>query len=99
MLLDCALEVNFLGFLEGMLVSGMLGIGFASIFFRGRRVYFSQDYMCRVLKNFSDCGICSVSERLRRYFATMELCSESVKGRCDFGNFLSKCRCVSIFSL
>jgi len=43
--------------------------------------------MCRVLKNFGDCGICSVSERLRRYFAAMKLCCESTKGGCDFGNF------------
>ena len=99
MVLDCALEVCFLRVLGGMVVSVMLGNGFVSLSFRGRRVYFSQYYMCRVLKNFSDCGICSVSERLRRYFTTMELCSESVKGRCDFSNFLSKCRCVSVFSL
>jgi len=89
MVLDCVLEVGFLGVLEGMVVSVMLGSGFVSFFFRGRRVYFSQDYMCRVLKNFSDSGICSVSERLRRYFATIKLCSESAKGRCAFSNFLA----------
>ena len=89
MLLDCALEVSFLGVLGGMVVNVMLVSGFVSIFFRGRRVYFSQDYMCCVLKDFSDCGICSLSKRLRRYFTIMKLCSESAKGRCDFGNFLA----------
>ena len=89
MVLDCALEVGFLGFLGGMVLSVMLVGGFA-IFLRGRRrVYFSQDYMCRVLKNFSDCSNCSVSERLRRFSTIMKLCSESAKGRCDFGNFLA----------
>jgi len=73
MVLDCALEVGFLGVLGGMVNSGMLFGGFA-IFLRGRRVYFFQDYMCRLLKNFSDCGICSVREQLRRYFAAMKLC-------------------------
>ena len=99
MLLDCTLEVSFLRVLGGVVVSVMLGSGFVSILFKGRRVYFSQDYMCRVLKNFSDCSICSVSERLRRYFTTMKLCTESAKGRCDFSNLFSKCRRVSVFSL
>jgi len=90
MVLDCVLDVGFLGVFGGMVDSVMLGSGFVSFFFRCRRVYFSQDYMCRVLKNFSDCGICSVSERLQRYFTTMELCSESVKGRCDFGDFFKQ---------
>jgi len=53
--------------------------------------------MCRVLKNFSDCGICSVSEGLWRYSATMKLCGESGEGGCDFGNFFRECRCVGIF--
>jgi len=35
------------------------------------------DYMCRVLKNFRDCCICSVSERLWRCFAAMKMCGES----------------------
>jgi len=99
MLLNCALEVSFFGVLGGMVVSVMLGSGCVSFFFSDRRVYFSQDYMCRLLKNFSDCGICSVSERLRGHFTSMKLCSESAKGRYDFGNFFSKCRCVSVFSL
>jgi len=89
MLLDCALGVSFLGVLRGMVVSVMLGSGVVCFFFRGRRVYFSQDYMCRVLKNFSDYSNCSVSERLRRFSTIMKLCSESAKGRCDFGNFLA----------
>ena len=74
MVLDCALEVGFLRVLGGMVLSVMLVGGFA-IFLRGRRrVYFSQDYMCCVLKDFGDCGICSVSERLRRYFGFLRLC-------------------------
>jgi len=89
MVLDCALEVGFLRVLGGMVISVMLDSGFVNFFLRGRRVYFSQDYMCRGLKTFGDCGICSVSERLRRYFATIKLCSESNKGGCDFGNFLA----------
>ena len=89
MVLDCALEVGFLGVLRGMVISVMLLGGFA-IFLRGRRVYFSQDYMCHVLKNFGDCRICSVSERTWKYFAATKLCSESTKGECDFSNFLRK---------
>ena len=91
MLLDCALEVSFLGVYGGMVVSVMLGSGFVSFFFRSRRVYFPQDYMCRVLKNFNDCSICSVSKRLRRYFNTMKLCTESAKG------CMSKCQNVGRF--
>jgi len=98
MVLDCALELGFSGVLGGMVVRAMLVGGFA-IFFRGRRVYFCQDYMCRASKSFGDCGICSVSERLQGYFAAMKLCSESTKGGCDFGSFFSKCRCVSVLSL
>jgi len=98
MVLGCALEVSFLGVLGGIVVSVMLVGGFA-IFFRGRRVDFSQDYMCSLLKNFGDCGICSVSERLRRYFDALKLCCESIKCGCDFGNIFSKCRCVGVFSL
>jgi len=45
--------------------------------------------MCCVLKNFDDCGICSVSERLRRYIATMKLCGESTKGGYDLATFLA----------
>jgi len=98
MVLNCALEVGFLGVWGGMVVSVMLVGGF-TIFFRCRRVYFSQDYMCRVLKNFGDCGICTVSERSWSYFAAMKLCGESGKGGCNFGNFFKKCRCVGVFSL
>ena len=89
MVLDCGLEVGSLGVLGGMVVSVMLLGGFA-VFFRNRKVNFSQDYMCRVLKNFGDCSICSVSKRLWRYFAGIKLCSESAKGGCDFGNFFRK---------
>jgi len=40
MVLDCALEVGFLGVLGGMVVSVMLDSGFVRFFLRGRRVYF-----------------------------------------------------------
>ena len=36
--------------------------------------------MCRVLKNVRERSIRSVSEGLRIYFTTMELCSESTQG-------------------
>jgi len=58
MVLNCALEVGFVGVLGGMVVSIVLVGGFA-IFFRGRWVYLTQDYVCRVLKHFGDCGIWS----------------------------------------
>ena len=44
MVLDCALEVGFLGGLGGMVVSTML-VGRFGMFLRGRRVYYSQVYM------------------------------------------------------
>jgi len=81
------------------MVVGVILVGAFSILFRGRRVYCSQDYMYCVLKNFGDCYICSVSERLWRYFAAMKLCGESGEGGCDFSNFLREGRCVSIYSL
>ena len=96
-MLDCTLEVSFLGVLGGMVVSGMVGSGFVRYIFRGMRIYFSKDHMCRVLKNFRECSICS--EGLRSYFTTMKWCSESAKGVCDFGYFLGKCRCESVFGL
>jgi hypothetical protein len=51
------------------------------------------------LNFFGDYCICSVSERLWRYFAAMNLCCESGEGGCDFSNFLRDGRCVSVFSL
>ena len=80
MMLDCAFEISFLGFLGGIVVSAMVSSGFVGFMFRGMRIYFSQDYMCRVLKNFRECSICSVSEGLRSYLTTKKLCSESTKG-------------------
>ena len=62
MMLDCTLEVSFLGVLGEMVVIVMVGSGFVGFIFRGMRVYFSQDHMCHVLKNFRECSICSVSE-------------------------------------
>ena len=80
MMLDCTLEVSMLKVLGGMVVSVMVGSGFVGFIFRGMRVYFSQDHMCRVLNNLRECSICSVSEGLRSYFTTMKLCIESTKG-------------------
>jgi len=61
MMLDCTLEVSFLGVLGGMVVSVMVGSGFVGFVFRVMRIYLSQDHMCCVLKNFRECSICSVS--------------------------------------
>ena len=80
MMLDCTLEESFLGVLGGVVVSGMVGSRFVRYIVRGMRIYFSQDHMCRVLKNVRERSIRSVSEGLRSYFTTMELCSESTKG-------------------
>jgi len=79
-MLDFTLEVNFLGVLGGMVVGGMVGSKFVRYIVRGMRIYFSQDHMCRVLKNVRECSICSVSEGLRSYVTTMKLCSELTKG-------------------
>jgi len=57
MMLDCPLEVSFLGVLGGMVVSVMVGSGFVGFIVRGMRVYFFQDHMCRVLKNFRECSM------------------------------------------
>jgi len=55
-MLDCTLEVSFLGVLGGMVVGVMVGSGFVGFIFRGMRVYFSQDHMCRML-SAKDCGV------------------------------------------
>jgi len=89
MVLYSALEVGFLGVLGGMVVSVMLVGGFA-IFLRGRRVYFSQDYMCRMFNSFGDYCICSVSERVWEYFVAMKLCGESCESGCNFSNCLER---------
>jgi len=73
MVLNCELEVGFLGVLRGMVVRAIL-VGGCIIFLRVGRVYFAQDYMCSVLQDFGNCGICSVSEGLRKYFAVIKLC-------------------------
>ena len=70
MMLDCALEISFLGVLGGIVVSGMGSSGFVRFMFRGMRIHFSQDHMCRVLQNFRKCRICSVSEGLRNNLST-----------------------------
>jgi len=80
MMLDCALEISFMGVLGGMVVSVIVGSGFVGFIFRGTKIYFSHDHMCRVLKNFRECSICSVGEGLRSYLNTKKLCSESTKG-------------------
>ena len=51
MMLDCTLEESFLGVLGGVVVSGMVGSRFVRYIVRGMRIYFSQNHMCRVLKN------------------------------------------------
>ena len=43
-MLDCTLDVSFLGVLGGMVVSGMVGSGCVRYIFRGMRIYFSQDH-------------------------------------------------------
>ena len=48
MMLDCTLEVSFLGVLGGMVVSVMVGSGFVGFVFRVMRIYLSQDHMCCV---------------------------------------------------
>ena len=70
------------GGLGSMMFIGMVSSGFASVWFmfRGIRIHFSQDHMCRVLQNFRKCRICSVSEGLRSYLTTKKLRSESTKG-------------------
>jgi len=80
MMLDCTLEISFLGVLGGMVVSVMVNSGFVGFMFRGMGIYFSQDHRCSVLKNFRECSICSASEGLRSYLTTIKLCSESTKG-------------------
>jgi len=49
MMLDCTLEINFVGVLGGMVFRGMVSSGFVWFMFRGMRIHFSQDYMYRVL--------------------------------------------------
>ena len=49
--LDCVLEVGFLGVLGGLVVRAIL-VGGCTIFSRSGRVCFAQDYMCHVLQNF-----------------------------------------------
>ena len=78
-MLDCTFEVSFLGVLGGRVVSNMVGSRFVRYIVRGMRIYFSQDHMCRMLKNVRQRNIRSVSEGLRSYFTTMKLCSESTK--------------------
>ena len=80
MMLDCTLEVRLLGVLGGMVVRGMVGSKVVRYIIRGMSVYFSQDHMCRVLKNVRERNIRSVREGLRSYVTAMELCSESNKG-------------------
>ena len=44
------------------MVSVMVGSGFVGFIFRGMRIYFSQDHMYRVLKNFRECRSVSAKE-------------------------------------
>jgi len=78
--LDGTLEVGFLWGLRGMVVSGMVGSRVSRYIVRSVRIYFSQDHLCRMLKNVRNRRVRSVSEGLRGYCASVELCSESSKG-------------------
>ena len=61
-MLDCTFEVSFLGVLGGRVVSNMVGSRFVRYIVRGMRIYFSQDHMCRMLKNVRECSIrCTLS--------------------------------------
>ena len=80
MVLDGTLEVSFLWSLRGVVVSGMVGSRLSRYIVRSVGIYFSQDHMCRMLKNVRKRSIRSVSKRLRGYCTGVELCRESSKG-------------------
>ena len=80
MVLDGTLEVSFLWSLRGVVVSGMVGNRLSRYIVRNVGIYFSQDHLCRMLKNVRKRSIRSVSKGLRGYCASVELCSESSKG-------------------
>jgi len=69
MMLDCTLEISFLGVLGGMVVSVMVGSGFVGFILRGMGIYLSQNHVCRVLKNFRECS--TVSLRCQRRIAEL----------------------------
>jgi len=49
--LDGTLEVSFLWSLRGVVISGMVGSRLSRYIVRSVGIYFSQDHMCRMLKN------------------------------------------------
>ena len=65
MMVDCTLEISFLGVLGRMVVSAMVVSGFVGFILKGMRIYFSQDHICRVLKNFRECSICNFFGKCR----------------------------------
>ena len=79
--LDGTLEVSFLWGLRRMVVSGMVDSRLSRYIVRSVGIYFSEDRLCRMLKNVRKRSIGSVSEGLRGYCVCVELCSESSKGR------------------
>ena len=64
-MLDGTLEVSFMWVWTGVVLGGMVGSRFVRYIVRGMRIHFSQDHMCRVLKNFREFSIGSVSEGLQ----------------------------------
>jgi len=72
-MLDGTLEVSFMWVLRGVVLGGMAGSRFVRYIVRGMRIYFSQDHMCRVLKNVRERSIRSVSEGLQGYGKIMEM--------------------------
>ena len=90
------MEISYLGVLGGMVFRGMESSGFVWFMFRGMRIHFSQDHMCRVLQNSEsaafavsakDCGIrsCEVSrvkvcEVLANFLASVDVKASLVCG-------------------
>jgi len=56
MVLDCALEVRFLGVLGGMMVRTIL-VGGCVTSFRGVRVDFAEYSKCFMMQDFGNCGV------------------------------------------
>jgi len=62
MMLDCTLEISFLGVLGGMVFRDMVSSGFVWFMFRGMRIHFSQDHMYRVFR-ISESAVFAVSAK------------------------------------
>jgi len=52
MMLDCTMEISFLGILVEWWLALMVGSGFVGFIFRGMRICFSQDHICRGVEEF-----------------------------------------------